>query len=255
MATTANELSTVNNAIYSTLGDRWYDANDDPVALLRAESRLRNPWISDEVAKGFAAPSCSALDVGCGAGFLTNHLALEGHRVVGVDASAECLAVAAAHDRSRSVRYEVGDANHLAHPDASFEVVSAMDLLEHVENPRGVVAELARVLVPGGLAFFHTFNRNWLSWLIIIKGVEWFVKNTPRDMHILRLFLRPAEVLGWFREEGLELVELRGSRPVFNGAFFRMLATGVVPPDFRFRFTRSTALGYTGCVKKLAKGA
>lgn len=235
----------VNNALYDTLGRRWYTAHDDPVALLRAESRLRNPWVVERLMSRFG-PGASVLDVGCGAGFLSNHLARAGFRVDGLDASAESLAVAAEYDETRSVRYRLGDALALPYASASFDAVCAMDFLEHVEDPARVVSEAARVLRPGGLFFFHTFNRNLVAWLVVIKGVEWFVKNTPPDMHVLRLFIKPGELTAMARAVGLEPIELHGSAPVVSRAFFRMLWTRAVPPDFAFRFTRSTRLAYTG---------
>ncbi len=107
------------------------------------------------------------------------------------------------------------------------------------------------MLRPGGLFFFHTFNRNPLAWLVVIKGVEWFVKNTPRDMHVLRLFIKPKELAGICRDHQLDVVELRGSKPViFTASFWKMLASGVVPPDFRFEFSPSTLLAYTGFAER-----
>jgi SAM-dependent methyltransferase len=123
----------------------------------------------------------------------------------------------------------------------------APPFLEQVEDPAAVVAEAARVLRPGGTFFFHTFNRNLLAWLVVIKGVEWFVKNTPRHMHLLQLFVKPEELRAMCEDKGLSVVELHGSAPVvWSKAFFRMLATRVVPPDFRFMATNSLLLGYTG---------
>jgi 2-polyprenyl-6-hydroxyphenyl methylase/3-demethylubiquinone-9 3-methyltransferase len=253
-ASKSTRVRPVNNEIYSTLGARWYDADDDPVALLRAESRLRNPWVARHVEGAFGDRRCAVLDIGCGAGFLSNHLAALGHTVTGLDASSESLDVAARHDATGTVRYDHGDALALPYADGAFDIVCAMDFLEHVEDPGRVIGEAARVLAPGGLFFFHTFNRNWLSWLVIIKGVEWFVKNTPADMHVLHLFLRPDEVSGMCRAHGLETVEQVGSRPIFGRSFWGMLATGRVPPDFGFTFTRSTRLAYTGVARKANGG-
>jgi len=236
----------VNNGVYETLGSRWYQAKDDPVALLRAESRSRTPWMLDRM-RAHVGPSARVLDVGCGAGFLSNRLALAGMNVDGIDTSRESLAVARNYDETGRVRYTYGDALRLPYADASFDVVCAMDFLEHVEEPARVVREAARVLRPDGMFFFHTFNRNRLAWLVVIKGVECFVLNTPRDLHVLRQFLKPREMTAFCAEAGLEVRELHGSMPVvLSGAFLRMLLTGVVHDDFRFRFSRSTRIAYTG---------
>jgi 2-polyprenyl-6-hydroxyphenyl methylase/3-demethylubiquinone-9 3-methyltransferase len=242
----------VNNAIYEELGERWYKADDDPVALLRAESRLRNPWLASQLRQR-CGDGARVLDVGCGAGFLANHLAREGFDVSGVDASPDSLAVAARYDETGKVRYAQGDALALPYADASFDAVCAMDFLEHVEEPEAVVRECSRVLRPGGLFFFHTFNRNRLAWLIVIKGVEWFVKNTPPDLHILRLFIRPDELRTFCRRHNLDVAEIRGVQPVIGSlSFWRMLATGIVPAGFRFEFVRSTLIGYSGFAERRA---
>jgi 2-polyprenyl-6-hydroxyphenyl methylase/3-demethylubiquinone-9 3-methyltransferase len=240
----------VNNAIYDELGDRWYDAQDDPVALLRAESRLRNPWIVEKISRLHGA-AARVLDVGCGAGFLSNDLAREGFEVIGIDASQASIEVAARHDATGRARYVLGDALLMPFGDATFDVVCAMDFLEHVEEPGQAIAEISRVLKPGGTFFFHTFNRNPLAWLVIIKGVEWFVQHTPKRMHILRLFIKPRELKALCQRHGIQVNELHGSKPVvLSRAFWRMLLTGVVPAEFRFRFCRSTLLAYTGCAQR-----
>ncbi|MBA3501372.1 MAG: 3-demethylubiquinone-9 3-O-methyltransferase [Deltaproteobacteria bacterium] len=244
------ETRTVNNEWYADLGARWYAADDTPIALLRAESRHRNPWIASAIGE---TPR-DVLDLGCGAGFLSNYLATQGHHVTGIDTTTENLIVAKLHDETRLVAYQKGDACELPFPDASFDVVCAMDLLEHVEEPHRLIAEASRVLRPGGTFFFHTFNRNWLSNLIVIKGVSQFVRNTPEDLHVLRLFITPQELTAMLNARGLDVVELLGSRPRFRWPLWRMLLTGRVGDDFAFTFTPSTKLGYTGIAKKIDQG-
>jgi 2-polyprenyl-6-hydroxyphenyl methylase/3-demethylubiquinone-9 3-methyltransferase len=240
----------VNNDIYLALGEHWYANEESPVGLLRAESKLNNPWIGAHLEEAFGDRACRVLDVGCGAGFLSNDLALRGRAVTGIDIAADALAVAHAHDATGRVRYVEGDALALPFEDGSFEAVCAMDFLEHVESPERAIAEASRVLVPGGLFFFHTFNRNLLSWLVIIKGVEWFVLNAPDHMHVLRLFLKPGEIRAACAEHGLEEPNLVGVRPRLTRPFWKMLATGRVANDFAFTFTRSTHLAYSGFARK-----
>jgi 2-polyprenyl-6-hydroxyphenyl methylase/3-demethylubiquinone-9 3-methyltransferase len=242
---------TINNEWYADLGERWYHAQDTPIALLRAESRQRNPWIADEIVRALGPKPQRVLDLGCGGGFLSNYLAAHGHVVVGIDTTPENLAVARAHALSGKVDYDLADACALPYPDASFDVVCAMDLIEHVPDPERLIAEVGRVLAPGGLFFFHTFNRTWIANLIVIKGVAWFVKNAPDDLHVIDLFRSPAEVDAMCRAHGLEIVTLHGSRPRFRWPLWRMLLTGRVGDDFGFTFTTSTAIGYTGFARRL----
>jgi 2-polyprenyl-6-hydroxyphenyl methylase / 3-demethylubiquinone-9 3-methyltransferase len=241
----------VNNAFYQELGERWYHAWDDPVALLRMEGKLKNPWVAEKIWEAFPGQVTKVLDIGCGAGFLTNSLSALGHKVMGVDLSPGSLHVAHTHDATSKVRYQVADAYRLPFQNATFEIVTSMDFLEHVDNPQAVVAEASRVLKPGGLFFFHTFNRNRLAWLVVIKGVEWFVKNTPKHMHILPLFVKPTELASYCTSHGMQVRKMIGIRPEIGRlAFWKMLATRRVPEDFRFRFTPSLAISYLGYAQR-----
>lgn len=246
----------VNNAVYDGLGDRWYTAEDDPVALLRAESRARLPWVLERIRESAPASasrpgSVRVLDVGCGAGFLANPLAVEGYAVTALDASEASIKVARARDATGRVRYELGDALPLPYPSGAFDVICAMDFLEHIERPRDFIHEVGRVLGAGGLFLFHTFNRNWVSGLVVIKGLEWVIPRTPKNLHVLRLFLKPGEIGDWCAEAGFASPAFVGLAPrVFCRPFWRMVLKGRVSDDFSFRICESLLMGYSGSAVK-----
>lgn len=242
----------INNELYHDLGERWYTAYDDPIALLRAEGKAREPWIFARIEKDFNAPhTVNVLDIGCGGGFLTNSMAKKGYNVTGLDISAESLIVARNHDETKSVNYVEGDATKLPFSDNSFDIITSMDFLEHVDYPKDVVKEVSRVLKPGGLFFYHTFNRNPISGFVVIKLVEWFVKNTPKHLHLYRMFIKPKELAAFCENSGLQVQEVTGIRPkLFNWGFLKGIFTGVVPKDFSFTTTSSTLISYTGYAKK-----
>jgi 2-polyprenyl-6-hydroxyphenyl methylase / 3-demethylubiquinone-9 3-methyltransferase len=241
----------VNNAIYDTYGDRWYDADDDPVALLRAESKTKTPWIIERIKDhGLLNQTTKVLDVGCGAGFLSNALSKVGLQVTGVDLSEESLKIAAKHDETKCVHYQTADAYKLPFADATFDVLTAMDFLEHVEHPADVIKEFSRVLKPNGLFVFHTFNRNPLAHLVIIKVVEWIVKNTPKHLHVIHLFIKPKELANYCELAGMSTKNMIGIKPVFSTIPIKNLFTGVVPKTLRFEFTKSLLLSYMGFAVK-----
>lgn len=239
----------IDNSIYEQYGEKWYTAFDDPVALLRAENKAKFPWILERL-KTLSKPHAEVLDVGCGGGFLSNELARQGYKVTGVDLSPESLKVAAAHDETGTVKYEVADAFHLPYPDNSFDAVTAMDFLEHVENPELVIKEFSRVIRPGGLFFFHTFNRNPLAWLVVIKLLEWFIKNTPKNMHVIQLFIKPSELTKYSEKADMKVLEMTGIRPVFSSIDWPMVKTGVVSKNMQFKLTKGTLLSYMGVARK-----
>ncbi len=243
----------VNNAFYEKLGEGWYDDEVHPIALLRLENAARNPWIGEKI-RTLLARKCDILDIGCGAGFLSNCLAQDGHRVTGIDLSAKSLDVAAKRDLTQTVRYLQLDAFALPFADQSFDVVCAMDFLEHVEMPGHIVREAARLLRSNGLFFFHTFNRNWISWLVVIKGVEWCVPNTPSNMHVYSYFIKPLELKNWCEASGLKITEMQGLFPkIASKAFWKSLMLRKVDPRLEFTFGPSLKTGYLGIAQSIAK--
>ncbi len=241
----------VNNEYYHDLGEGWHTADDDPIALLRAESKIKNPWVIETILETLGPGKKDILDVGCGAGFLSNAMAVAGHSVSGLDMSNESLAIAKKYDETNSVNYLYGDAYQLPFENESFDVVSAMDFLEHVEEPVRVIQEAQRVLKPGGVFFFHTFSKNILAYLVVIKLVEWFLPKTPKHLHILRLFISPKELEKMCTLAKLKVVHMHGIKPVLSKwSFWSSLLKRRIHPDFKFEFTKSTLISYIGYAKK-----
>lgn len=242
---------TINNDWYNDLHDSWHTQQDHPIALLRSENNLRNPWIQSVIVKNFRHP-CSVLDIGCGGGLLTNYLAQKGHLVTGIDLSESSLSVARNLDKTKSVDYRLANAYQLPFQDKRFDVVCAMDILEHVEDPALLIQEASRVLKKGGLFFFHTFNRNIWSYFLVIKGVDWCFPNAPEKMHVYPLFVKPEEMREHCQKQNLTVQEMKGVRVVMhNKSFWKMVFTKKVDDNFKFSFTKSLKTGYSGFAKKL----
>jgi 2-polyprenyl-6-hydroxyphenyl methylase/3-demethylubiquinone-9 3-methyltransferase len=241
----------VDNEFYDELGVQWHEGDGHAISLLRAESPVRLAYVRDALARAGAPANARILDVGCGGGFLSNPLAAAGFRVKGVDRSAKSLDAAREKiPAGADATYAVGDAFALGEPPASYDAVLMMDLLEHLDEPARAVAEAAKALKPGGLLFFHTFNRTPEAWLLAVKGIGFVTREGPSNVHSLSMFIKPAELMEAGRKCGLERRDLTGIRPVLDGAFLSSLLRRRVHPDFAFTLTRSTRVGYVGCFAK-----
>ena len=240
----------INNSFYDELHDMWKGVSNHPIALLCAENKVRTPWIAGQIDQ-FYPQGCTILDIGCGGGLLTNPLAKKGHHVTGVDLSVSSLEFARRSDATGRVLYLQADAHNLPMQDETFDVVCAMDLLEHVDKPDLVIAQASRLLKPSGLFFFHTFNRTLLSYILVIKGVEWFVKNTPKDMHLYSYFIKPSELKTFCDKAHLEVISLQGFIPdAKKWSFWKTAFSRQISPDFSFCFSSSLQTGYIGYAKK-----
>jgi 2-polyprenyl-6-hydroxyphenyl methylase/3-demethylubiquinone-9 3-methyltransferase len=153
------------------------------------------------------------LDVGCGGGLLSEALARHGATVLGVDLAEPSLVVAREHaaDGGIAVDYRCVDVEALAHErPASFEVVTCLEMLEHVPEPSRVVAACSALLAPGGHVFFSTLNRNPKSFALAIVGAEYVLGLLPRGTHEYLKLVRPSELASWCRAAGLDVAEITG---------------------------------------------
>lgn len=243
-------MGKINNDYYNHLGDSWYNADDDPIAILRAERKVKNPWVIKKIQNHFKTNQLKIADIACGGGFLSNDMAQVFSHVSALDASQSSLETAKKNDSTKSVEYSHGDAYDLPYDDESFDVVCTMDFLEHIDDPKRVIKECSRILKPGGLFFYQTFNRNFLSWIVVIKFMEWFVPNTPRNLHVKELFIKPKELSAMLDNSTLAVIEWKGWEPKFDKHFLESLFRKKVTKGFNFKISERLTIGYIGYAKK-----
>lgn len=196
-------------AKFSELAHRWWDPESE-FRPLHQINPLRLEWINSVCPlKGM-----NVLDVGCGGGILSDAMARKGAQVMGIDLSTKALKVAQLHAlevQTPNVQYREISAEELAaQQPASFDVVTCMEMLEHVPDPGSVVRACATLVKPGGRVFFSTLNRNPKSFLFAIVGAEYVLRLLPRGTHEYAKMIRPSELARYCREAGLELQHTRG---------------------------------------------
>ena len=196
-------------AKFAALAHRWWDPESE-FKPLHDINPLRLDWI-DRVCGGLAGRR--VVDVGCGGGILAESMAARRADVVGIDLSEKPLGVAKLHTLESGVRvdYRLVGAEALAREaPASFDVVTCMEMLEHVPDPASTIAACAALAKPGGNVVVSTINRNPKSYLFAIVGAEYLLRLLPRGTHDWGRFLKPAEVARHARHAGLDLAELMG---------------------------------------------
>jgi 2-polyprenyl-6-hydroxyphenyl methylase/3-demethylubiquinone-9 3-methyltransferase len=198
-------------AKFSELAHRWWDPDSEFKPLHRINP-LRLEWI-ERVVGGFAGKS--VLDVGCGGGILAESIARRGAAaVLGIDLAQKPLRVAQLHALETGVDHvdyrEVSAEALAAEQPAAFDVVTCMEMLEHVPDPASIVRACATLVRPGGQVFFSTINRNAKAFVFAIVGAEHLLRLLPRGTHEYAKFLRPSELARACREAGLALQQTRG---------------------------------------------
>ena len=196
-------------AKFSDLAHRWWDPESE-FRPLHQINPLRLAWID-----GLAGlQGQQVLDVGCGGGILADSMARKGAHVTGIDLSTKALKVAQLHALEAStanVRYREVSAEALAaEMPGRFDVVTCMEMLEHVPDPSSVVQACSQLVKPGGWVFFSTINRNPKSFLFAIIGAEYVLRLLPKGTHEYAKMIRPSELAGFCRQAGLEVAQTRG---------------------------------------------
>ena len=227
-------------AKFSDLAHRWWDPESE-FRPLHQINPLRLEWING------LAPLAGqrVLDVGCGGGILADAMARKGADVLGIDLSSKSLKVAQLHAleaQTPGVAYREVSAEALAAEQAgSFDVVTCMEMLEHVPDPASIVRACATLVKPGGWVFFSTLNRNPKSFLFAIVGAEYVLNLLPRGTHEYAKMVRPSELAGHCRSAGLDLQGTRGMQ--YN------------PLTLHYWLSSDTSVNYLFATRKAAVGA
>jgi 2-polyprenyl-6-hydroxyphenyl methylase/3-demethylubiquinone-9 3-methyltransferase len=190
-------------AKFDALASRWWDPEGE-FRPLHEINPLRLDWIRQHVEMS----GCRVLDVGCGGGILTESMATAGAKATGIDMAEGPLTVARLHqiESGAEVEYLQATAEEMAAKHAGkFDIVTCLEMLEHVPSPQQVIASVADLVKPGGHVFFSTINRNPKSFLFAIVGAEYVLKLLPAGTHDYQKFIRPSELEGWARAAKLEL--------------------------------------------------
>jgi len=212
---------------FNRLSATWWNS-EGPMRPLHVVNALRLDYVVDQIVSHFGRKKQTALtdlrilDVGCGGGLMAEPLARLGARVVGIDASPGNIAAARLHAESQGVTldYRLGDPADVLLTDERFDVVLALEVVEHVSDVPAFVDTVAGGVAPGGLLFASTIDRTWKSFAFAIVGAEYLLRVLPRGTHQWARFVRPTELASAVARSGLQQRDLRGMRylPVVHRA-------------------------------------
>ncbi len=193
---------------FDRMASRWWDRSGDWKALHDI-----NPLRMEFITRQASLDGARVLDIGCGGGILSESLAEAGARVTGIDAGAETLEIARQHARESglSIDYRRGTVEALASPGLEkFDVITCMELLEHVPDPRSIISACARLLNPGGNLICATVSRSMKSFLFAIIGAEYILRLLPVGSHDHGKFIKPDELAAWGKASGLQMQGVTG---------------------------------------------
>jgi 2-polyprenyl-6-hydroxyphenyl methylase/3-demethylubiquinone-9 3-methyltransferase len=193
---------------FSELAHRWWDPTSE-FRPLHEINPLRLEWINARV----PLAGKNVIDIGCGGGILSESMARKGAKVTGIDLSEKALKVADLHslESGAQVRYKLIAAEEMAEQEAGqFDVVTCMEMLEHVPDPGAIVRAAATLVKPGGHVFFSTLNRNPKAYLFAVIGAEYLLRMLPKGTHDYGKFITPSELSQFIRSAGLDVDGFKG---------------------------------------------
>jgi len=218
-ARTAASIDPASAALFGREAAAWWDRRGSS-RLLHAVNPVRLAYIRDVAGAHFGwnaravrpATGLRALDIGCGGGILTESLVRLGFTATGLDASTQAIDVALNHAAASglAIDYRASSVEALAAEGARFDLVTMMEVVEHVADRAAFVRAIAALLAPGGILVFSTPNRTALSWAVMIAGAEWITRLIPRGAHDWRRFLQPDELAALLAVEGLKIIDTQG---------------------------------------------
>jgi 2-polyprenyl-6-hydroxyphenyl methylase / 3-demethylubiquinone-9 3-methyltransferase len=221
---------------FGELAHKWWDKNSE-FKPLHELNPLRLGWINELTnLKGKRV-----LDVGCGGGILSESMYFKGAEVVGIDLGEKALNVAKLHqlESGAKVTYQYISVEQLAEQQpASFDVVTCMEMLEHVPDPSAIIVACAKLVKPGGSVFFSTINRNPKSYLFAVVGAEYLLNLLPKGTHDYAKFIKPSELSSWARQVNLDVNSIRGMS--YNPITQHYSLGGDVSVNYMLHTTKST---------------
>ena len=224
-------------AKFSELAHHWWDTESD-FRPLHQINPLRLDWIDQQA----RVTGKRVVDIGCGGGILSDSMARRGAKVLGIDLATKALKVAQLHAmeaETPNVEYREIAAEALAsEAPGEFDIVTCMEMLEHVPEPASVVRACATLVKPGGWVFFSTINRNARAFMLAIVGAEHVLKMLPKGTHEYAKFIRPSELAQWCRDSDLDIAATRGME--FNPITQRYWLSGDTSVNYLFACRKDT---------------
>lgn len=211
-------ISPVEIANFNAYEDNWWDENG-PFKPLHALNPIRIQFIKDRIMRCLKTTDATLplsglhiVDIGCGAGIATEPLARLGATVTGLDASEKAITQARLHaiEQGLEIDYRLSSVETVANQGEKFDVVLALEVIEHVENPAAFIDYVCKITKPGGLLFMSTLNRTWTSYAKAILTAEYVLKWVPMGTHQWEKFVTPAELANWLRPHGFHFSDIKG---------------------------------------------